>query len=827
MAGITKHYNLQSEEFIEKARFYKENLDIDLSGYFKADDKDNGENEGQLLDIKLLFKDTLTKVIDGYRSMGMELPDIDMEETAEKVFGDDYYKMPCFALPREKIYEVVNSHGDDLKTWINVYLTNCTNHILQWTETKNVEGIARAITIEGSLISFTSCCIGLVDYARLAWLSLKGYELLGGIGAYQGVLAALISSSSVVVAVLVGAVILSSILVSISSIDRELSCLVINDTDYDLTIEDIHMECGTLTAIPDDSQGYGKVVKRRSSNTVYCSFYTIEKKFGFYGAEATMRFLINGVPVYTLAANPLSQDTRVNLAIRENTCSKDMHEQLYDSGGIDVKLISDGLYLRTRVNSESGSKACAFMYLSEILCGTVDFTKQTPVYSTNIQNVGSGGWEYNGEKECISIMPGGWICFSLKKTWMYSTAILDLACKDNEGKNGVLSCYISSDNSFDINVYNSQEFSRYYVQLPVHDGRINELQDKGEYIGFQITNTGEQNIYLKKVEVRPCDISTGMSDWMMSVSDETVISEINIPGTHDSAAIHKGKCHTFYACHNQSITEQLKYGIRMFDVRIKVKKENSEIQLVTCHGSIGGATSVNEYQTLASLLDECKTFLEAHGTEMLIMSLKIDDDRAKDPVATVQALKELLGRYPIRQYKAEGIGTLGESRGKIILFNRMGGKGKEYLIDEFGYAVSWQDNTKGSYADTRGLKVYVQDYWNVSCGLNPDRDKADQVIAAMESKKENEIVWNYASGCKYFVIGVYCGEYLIHYFGSHRPAQFGWMMLDYENMVYDTDVYGAVNLVDIIVASNHGYVGVEKQFKIKSVEEGYPDTECL
>ncbi len=60
----------------------------------------------------------------------------------------------------------------------------------------------------------------------------------------------------------------------------------------------------------------------------------------------------------------------------------------------------------------------------------------------------------------------------------------------------------------------------------------------------------------------PANYTTG---WMETLDDEKFISDITLPGTHESLALHGG----FIAeCQAWSLEDQLKAGIRFFDFRV-------------------------------------------------------------------------------------------------------------------------------------------------------------------------------------------------------------------------------------------------------------------
>ena len=302
-------------------------------------------------------------------------------------------------------------------------------------------------------------------------------------------------------------------------------------------------------------------------------------------------------------------------------------------------------------------------------------------------------------------------------------------------------------------------------------------------------------------------------DWLERVPDATLIGDINLPGTHDAAAINSS-ISTPYACHNVSISKQLEYGIRILDVRLKVKKSGSSYRFVTCHGDIG----FNEYQPFPSLMDECKAFLQANAKETIVMSLKVDDwnEQGGNKDAVYTALQNLLSRYPT--VVPGSMPTLGSVRGKIVLLNRINNS------MSLGVPISWQNNTSGSMADSR-YPIYVQDQYEDLPLVGSVGQKCTLVTTAFQQKNGGNTVLNFASATWYGVFGVYIMGDLLDYFGSQpargRPARFGWIMFDYAFNKYNTDTYGDLDIVSIVIASNFGYQGYGKRFKV--VDDGRED----
>ncbi|NGP89906.1 hypothetical protein [Fodinibius halophilus] len=114
----------------------------------------------------------------------------------------------------------------------------------------------------------------------------------------------------------------------------------------------------------------------------------------------------------------------------------------------------------------------------------------------------------------------------------------------------------------------------------------------------------------------------------------------------------------------------------------------------------------DEYQSFSSLLDECKSFLTENRSELLIMSLMVNDwsGHGGDRNNIVNALEKLLSSYLIATSKV--LPQMGDIRGEIFLYNRINDQLR------FGTPINWPDATSGAYAKdspNRFYQVYVQD----------------------------------------------------------------------------------------------------------------------
>jgi 1-phosphatidylinositol phosphodiesterase len=169
------------------------------------------------------------------------------------------------------------------------------------------------------------------------------------------------------------------------------------------------------------------------------------------------------------------------------------------------------------------------------------------------------------------------------------------------------------------------------------------------------------------------------TDWMGYVADDVQLSDMSIPGTHQSCSILEL---AMPRCQTTSISEQLEGGIRFLDIRVKQTADG----LLVHHGP------VYQLKCLFDVLADCELFLEDHPTESILMSLKGNEDRSNVnalPFSQVFAKEVDKGGSGLwsRFYSGCSIPTLGEVRGKIVLLKRTEATSAPcggIIIDEFG-----------------------------------------------------------------------------------------------------------------------------------------------
>jgi 1-phosphatidylinositol phosphodiesterase len=141
---------------------------------------------------------------------------------------------------------------------------------------------------------------------------------------------------------------------------------------------------------------------------------------------------------------------------------------------------------------------------------------------------------------------------------------------------------------------------------------------------------------------------------MKEIPDSTKLSEMTIPGTHNSCALFGICC---ARTQTWSLVEQMRAGIRFFDIRLR-RIDNA---LRAYHGF------VDQKETFDKILIYAFDFLEKNPSETIIMEI-ISEYTMKN---CTKSFKELYNEYTeiyqdkIVTYKKEDI-TLGEIRGKLF-----------------------------------------------------------------------------------------------------------------------------------------------------------------
>ncbi len=233
---------------------------------------------------------------------------------------------------------------------------------------------------------------------------------------------------------------------------------------------------------------------------------------------------------------------------------------------------------------------------------------------------------------------------------------------------------------------------------------------------------------------------SGSADWMAKLPDEMLLSEIVIPGTHDSATQFV-QLAFFSKCQALSIGEQLDAGFRYLDIRLGIDNETGALQLM--HGFTKCKTGVfSKTLLLNDVLDACYGFLDAHPTETVIFAVK--QEHGNESVREFETrLDAIIRQDESRWLLSDTLPALGQARGKLVLLRRY--EDEAALGERAGVPFLWA-NQNGSAdlslhaaAEDNGLyTLWVQDRyeygsedkWNAfTSGIDAGRERAQGDIA--------------------------------------------------------------------------------------------------
>ncbi len=155
------------------------------------------------------------------------------------------------------------------------------------------------------------------------------------------------------------------------------------------------------------------------------------------------------------------------------------------------------------------------------------------------------------------------------------------------------------------------------------------------------------------------------SSWMARLPDSVLLSQLSLPGTHDSCALHDGLSLGFAKCQSWSLEDQLKAGVRFIDIRCRHVGD----RFLIYHGAIDQRMTFEEVRTA------CSRFLEKHPTECIVMSVKQESTpkgNSRSFPETFAAITE--GDRSLWNINKE-TPMLGGVRGRIVLVDRVGSLG--------------------------------------------------------------------------------------------------------------------------------------------------------
>lgn len=209
------------------------------------------------------------------------------------------------------------------------------------------------------------------------------------------------------------------------------------------------------------------------------------------------------------------------------------------------------------------------------------------------------------------------------------------------------------------------------------------------------------------------------SNWMSKIEGTKLLSEINIPGTHESGTMHNDCVLGEGKCQDMMPMDILKAGGRILDLRLHYHHAwPGEDAFIIRHGICHCYTdsSHNEELNFDHVLHNCINFLKDYPTETVIVLIKQNSDSHETTDFTkLMEGSRYLGndKYKDKIYLGDTIPKLYDVRGKIVWvrrYNIYDSSGNQIEKKQGINLTNWDDqNSYFEYGTIGGITVRIQD----------------------------------------------------------------------------------------------------------------------
>jgi GH18 family chitinase len=282
----------------------------------------------------------------------------------------------------------------------------------------------------------------------------------------------------------------------------------------------------------------------------------------------------------------------------------------------------------------------------------------------------------------------------------------------------------------------------------------------------------------------PFPVSTTNS-WMKQLRGDRKLSEFNIPGTHETCALHDIVPGVIgvSVCQTLSLKEQLDAGIRFIDIRCRHIGDGDGIDsFMIHHGAV--------YQKLtfgAGVRDVCIDFLRENPTECIIMSIKDEYDASNVTQTFEETLDSYIAGFEDYWYLEDTVPILDDVRGKIVLFRRYG-NGTQGIVAN---PSAWGHDATFDIPHPDGY-LKIQDEYKVLTlfDLGDKWSKVENLLNAAQSGDKNDWYINFLSGTSGLAWPINVAKdrvgasypmnpRLFDFLKSKSPSRFGTLLMDF------------------------------------------------
>lgn len=164
--------------------------------------------------------------------------------------------------------------------------------------------------------------------------------------------------------------------------------------------------------------------------------------------------------------------------------------------------------------------------------------------------------------------------------------------------------------------------------------------------------------------------------WMSQLPDDQPLSEVTMPGTHNTMALYGG---VYAECQSWSLASQLRAGVRFLDVRVRHVNGN-----LTIHHGVS-------YQRahFGHVLEGVAEFLAEFPTEMVLMRVKEEFSETRDIYGAVVDYIHRFAHWDML-WHSRLVPTVGEARGKLIIMQDFPGPDLGMRYGSMDIADDWK-----------------------------------------------------------------------------------------------------------------------------------------
>ncbi|WP_227478224.1 phosphatidylinositol-specific phospholipase C [Yersinia hibernica] len=223
-----------------------------------------------------------------------------------------------------------------------------------------------------------------------------------------------------------------------------------------------------------------------------------------------------------------------------------------------------------------------------------------------------------------------------------------------------------------------------------------------------------------------------MKNWMSHISDTQLLSQLSIPGTHDSASFRSNVFGAgFTKTQSWNIREQLENGVRFLDARCRLIND-----VFTMHH---GAVFLK--QQFGDVLNTCIDFLNKNPSEFILLSVKQEHTTENSTKSFHRVMRnKYIEPHSEMFYLGNNNPNILDIRGKIVLLRRYSG-------DNIGIDVShWMDDT--TFRIKNGdFNIYIQDDYDgyTALSINFKRKFVASLLNDAKKNRSNDMYINFIS----------------------------------------------------------------------------------